>query len=193
MQMKFITSVLFGTALALGPCLTAQSTGEGPSFSISGSNFDSNIPPFAINDVDSLVLKQVVAPPPTGGVHSEQQCRVDSEHQTANSVHRSHRQSQFRQSELHTATWIPCPNGMGTPRGQRRLCHRGFPVQLHQEAIDTHQSAMTTLESFPRQNLRADWGSLPSFVHIGRREKIRTSDPYHPKVVRYQAAPRAVK
>ena len=68
MQMKFITSVLFGTALALGPCLTAQSTGEGPSFSISGSNFDSNIPPFAINDEDSLVLKQVVAPPPTGGV-----------------------------------------------------------------------------------------------------------------------------
>ena len=27
---------------------------------------------------------------------------------------------------------------------------------------------------------------------FGRREKIRTSDPYHPKVVRYQAAPRAV-
>ena len=27
---------------------------------------------------------------------------------------------------------------------------------------------------------------------FGRRERIRTSDPYHPKVVRYQAAPRAV-
>ena len=27
---------------------------------------------------------------------------------------------------------------------------------------------------------------------VGRRERIRTSDPYHPKVVRYQAAPRAV-
>ena len=48
-------------------------------------------------------------------------------------------------------------------------------------------------ESFPSQELRADWGGPPSFFQIGRREKIRTSDPYHPKVVRYQAAPRAVK
>ncbi len=32
----------------------------------------------------------------------------------------------------------------------------------------------------------------PLLRFFGRREKIRTSDPYHPKVVRYQAAPRAV-
>ncbi len=32
----------------------------------------------------------------------------------------------------------------------------------------------------------------PVFWCFGRRERIRTSDPYHPKVVRYQAAPRAV-
>ncbi len=44
----------------------------------------------------------------------------------------------------------------------------------------------------PGQKARADWGSPPSFTVFGRREKIRTSDPYHPKVVRYQAAPRAV-
>ena len=45
---------------------------------------------------------------------------------------------------------------------------------------------------FRSQKTRADWGVRPLYFCVGRREKIRTSDPYHPKVVRYQAAPRAV-
>ncbi len=68
---------------------------------------------------------------------------------------------------------------------------QGSPViaELRERVFDF--SLTWGLETVPKRK-----GQIPKVLALlelfGRRERIRTSDPYHPKVVRYQAAPRAV-
>ena len=94
-----------------------------------------------------------------------------------------------RREKIRTSVRWRSPRGIGCAR--ESACGGPASTQCVLAFPYLRATSDRNSESFHRREKRGTIAGTP-FVLIGRREKIRTSDPYHPKVVRYQAAPRAV-